>query len=80
MIHDIIKNIFRVYFSNIFVFNFQRKDNLLLKFSLFVFQVEKVRDEMKTAGIRPSEEFLESPDTTGDCALDINSVPRITEV
>ncbi|XP_043278013.1 dipeptidase 1-like [Venturia canescens] len=43
-------------------------------------EVEKVRDEMRTAGIRPSEEFHESPDTTGNCALDINSVQRVTEV
>ncbi|KAK0168074.1 hypothetical protein PV327_001912 [Microctonus hyperodae] len=43
-------------------------------------QVEKVRDEMKSAGIRPSEEYIDSPDTTGNCALDINSVQRITEV
>ncbi|KAK0090510.1 hypothetical protein PV325_012564 [Microctonus aethiopoides] len=43
-------------------------------------QVEKVRDEMRSAGIRPSEEYIDSPDTTGNCALDINSVQRITEV
>lgn len=47
---------------------------------LFIYQVEKVRDEMKTAGMRPSEEFLDSPDTIGNCALDINSVQRVTEV
>lgn len=43
-------------------------------------QVEKVRDEMRTAGVKPSEEFLHSPDTTGNCALDINSVQRVAEV
>ncbi|XP_011301354.1 dipeptidase 1 [Fopius arisanus] len=43
-------------------------------------QVERVRDEMRTAGVKPSEEFLASPDTTGNCALDINSVQRVTEV
>ncbi|XP_015110060.1 dipeptidase 1 [Diachasma alloeum] len=43
-------------------------------------QVERVRDEMRTAGVKASEEFLASPDTTGNCALDINSVQRVTEV
>ncbi|XP_034944079.1 dipeptidase 1-like [Chelonus insularis] len=43
-------------------------------------QVEKVRDEMRTAGVKPSEEFLESPDTTGNCALDISAVQRVTEI
>ncbi|XP_078041544.1 dipeptidase 1 [Augochlora pura] len=44
-------------------------------------QVEQVRDEMRTLGIMPSEEYLQdSPDTTGSCALDINSVPRVLEV
>ncbi|XP_012283966.1 dipeptidase 1 [Orussus abietinus] len=43
-------------------------------------QVERVRDDMRTAGVKPSEEFLDSPDTTGSCALDINSVHRLMEV
>ncbi|XP_063976438.1 dipeptidase 1-like [Diachasmimorpha longicaudata] len=43
-------------------------------------QVERVRDDMRTAGVKASEEFLASPDTTGNCALDINSVQRVTEV
>ncbi|XP_014216059.1 dipeptidase 1-like [Copidosoma floridanum] len=40
--------------------------------------VERVRDEMRNAGVMPSEEVLESPDTTGSCSLDINSVQRST--
>lgn len=44
-------------------------------------QVERVRDDMRTAGITPSEEYLkDSPDAIGNCALDINSVQRVTEV
>lgn len=44
-------------------------------------QVERVRDDMRTAGVTPSEEYLQdSPDTAGSCALDINSVPRVKEV
>ncbi|OAD57717.1 Dipeptidase 1 [Eufriesea mexicana] len=44
-------------------------------------QVERVRDDMRTAGMTPSEEYLQdSPDTTGSCALDINSVQRVMEV
>ncbi|XP_076170220.1 dipeptidase 1 isoform X2 [Ptiloglossa arizonensis] len=44
-------------------------------------QVEKVREDMRTAGVTPSEEYLQdSPDTTGSCALDINSVQRVMEV
>ncbi|XP_076246041.1 dipeptidase 1 isoform X2 [Calliopsis andreniformis] len=43
-------------------------------------QVENVRDKMRIAGVTPSEEYLkDSPDTTGSCALDINSVPRVME-
>ena len=45
------------------------------------FQVERVRDDMRTAGMTPSEEYLQdSPDTSGSCALDINSVQRVMEV
>ncbi|XP_029669565.1 dipeptidase 1-like [Formica exsecta] len=44
-------------------------------------QVERVRDDMRTAGITPSEEYLsDSPDAIGNCALDINSVQRVMEV
>ena len=43
-------------------------------------QVERVRDEMRNAGVMPSEEVLDSPDTTGSCSLDINSVQRAMEV
>ncbi|XP_011049738.1 PREDICTED: dipeptidase 1-like [Acromyrmex echinatior] len=44
-------------------------------------QVERVRDDLRTAGITPLEEYLpDSPDTIGNCALDINSVQRVTEV
>ncbi|CAK9797177.1 Dipeptidase 1 [Anthophora quadrimaculata] len=44
-------------------------------------QVERVRDDMRTAGATPSEEYLQnSPDTIGKCALDINSVQRVMEV
>ncbi|XP_017876335.1 dipeptidase 1-like [Ceratina calcarata] len=44
-------------------------------------QVERVRDDMRTAGMTPAEEYLQdSPDTTGSCALDINSVQRVMEV
>ncbi|XP_015435164.1 PREDICTED: dipeptidase 1-like [Dufourea novaeangliae] len=44
-------------------------------------QVERVRDDMRTEGITPSEIYLQdSPDTTGSCALDINSVQRVMEV
>ncbi|EFN64857.1 Dipeptidase 2 [Camponotus floridanus] len=44
-------------------------------------QVERVRDDMRTAGVTPSEEYLsDSPDAIGNCALDINSVQRVTEV
>ncbi|CAD1477237.1 unnamed protein product, partial [Heterotrigona itama] len=44
-------------------------------------KVEKVRDDMRTAGMTPSEEYLEdSPDTTGSCALDINSVQTVMEI
>ncbi|KAF7995401.1 hypothetical protein HCN44_006508 [Aphidius gifuensis] len=43
-------------------------------------QVEKVRDDMQKDGIRPLEILLDSPDTIGNCALDINSVQRLTEV
>jgi hypothetical protein len=44
-------------------------------------QVERVRDDMRTAGITPFEEYLpNSPDTIGNCALDINSVQRVMEV
>ncbi|XP_043257763.1 LOW QUALITY PROTEIN: dipeptidase 1-like [Colletes gigas] len=44
-------------------------------------QVERVRDDMRTAGVTPSEEYLQdSPDTIGSCALDINSVQRVMEV
>jgi len=40
-----------------------------------------VRDDLRTAGITPLEEYLpDSPDTIGNCALDINSVQRVTEV
>ncbi|XP_048263611.1 dipeptidase 1-like isoform X1 [Bombus affinis] len=44
-------------------------------------KVEKVRDDMRTAGMTPSEEYLQdSPDTTGSCALDINSVQTVMEI
>ncbi|KAL0131016.1 hypothetical protein PUN28_002545 [Cardiocondyla obscurior] len=44
-------------------------------------QVERVRDDLRTAGATPLEEYLpDSPDTIGNCALDINSVQRVTEV
>ncbi|XP_012252175.1 dipeptidase 1-like isoform X2 [Athalia rosae] len=43
-------------------------------------KVESVRDDMRTAGVMPAEEFLDSPDTTGSCALDINAVQRVMEV
>ncbi|KAG5314405.1 DPEP2 Dipeptidase, partial [Pseudoatta argentina] len=44
-------------------------------------QVERVRDDLRTTGITPLEEYLpDSPDTIGNCALDINSVQRVTEV
>lgn len=47
----------------------------------YSFQVEKVRDDMRTAGMTPSEEYLQdSPDTTGSCALDINSVQTVMEI
>ena len=43
--------------------------------------MERVRDDMRTAGMTPSEEYLQdSPDTSGSCALDINSVQRVMEV
>lgn len=46
-----------------------------------LYQVERVRDDLRTAGITPLEEYLpDSPDTIGNCALDINSVQRVTEV
>ncbi|KAK9310343.1 hypothetical protein QLX08_000339 [Tetragonisca angustula] len=44
-------------------------------------KVEKVRDDMRTAGMTPSEEYIQdSPDTTGSCALDINSVQTVMEI
>ncbi|EZA54536.1 Dipeptidase [Ooceraea biroi] len=44
-------------------------------------QVERVRDDMRTAGITPYEQYLtDSPDTAGKCALDINAVQRVTEI
>ncbi|KOX71899.1 hypothetical protein WN51_03044 [Melipona quadrifasciata] len=44
-------------------------------------KVEKVRDDMRTAGMTPSEEYLQdSPDATGSCALDINSVQTVMEI
>ncbi|KAL7306428.1 hypothetical protein TKK_0001845 [Trichogramma kaykai] len=42
-------------------------------------KVETVRDEQRSAGIMPSEEVLDSPDTTGSCSLDINSMQRNLE-
>jgi len=40
-----------------------------------------VRDDLRTAGITPLEEYLpDSLDTIGNCALDINSVQRVTEI
>lgn len=46
---------------------------------MFDLQVERVRDDMRTAGELPSEDLLDSPDTSGSCALDINTVPRVKE-
>ncbi|KAI4502343.1 hypothetical protein M0802_002255, partial [Mischocyttarus mexicanus] len=44
-------------------------------------KVERVRDDMRTAGVRPSEEYLQnSPDVSGKCALDTNTVQRGVEV
>lgn len=43
-------------------------------------QVERVRDDMRTAGELPSEDLLDSPDTSGSCALNINEVQRVMEV
>ncbi|XP_043501807.1 dipeptidase 1-like [Polistes fuscatus] len=44
-------------------------------------KVEHVRDEMRTAGVTPSEEYLQnSPDVSGKCALDTNTVQRGVEV
>ncbi|XP_014615384.1 PREDICTED: dipeptidase 1-like [Polistes canadensis] len=44
-------------------------------------KVERVRDEMRTAGVTPSEEYLQnSPDVSGKCALDTNTVQRGVEV
>lgn len=48
---------------------------------LIILQVERVRDDLRTAGITPLEEYLpDSLDAIGNCALDINSVQRVTEV
>lgn len=53
----------------------------LILILILLHQVERVRDELRTAGITPLEEYLpDSPDTIGNCALDINSVQRVTEV
>ncbi|KAF7400314.1 hypothetical protein HZH66_005498 [Vespula vulgaris] len=44
-------------------------------------KVERVRDDMRTDGVTPSEEYLQnSPDVTGNCALDTNTVQRGVEV
>ncbi|XP_015178844.1 PREDICTED: dipeptidase 1-like [Polistes dominula] len=44
-------------------------------------KVERVRDDMRTAGVTPSEEYLQnSPDVNGKCALDTNTVQRGVEV
>ncbi|XP_053972167.1 dipeptidase 1-like isoform X2 [Hylaeus anthracinus] len=44
-------------------------------------QVERVRDDMRTAGVTPSEVYLQdSSGTNNNCALDINSVQRVMEV